>query len=242
MTIELLVGAGKGGVGKSTVALNLAVALAARGRRIGLLDADLTGPNLPVMVGLTRYEPREQWSLAGARKQHLESIERFGLRLFSAGLLFGEDQNLRAFDMSDMFLRQLLTAVDFGEPEILVIDVPPGSGRIHQSLASLCGSPRALIVVTPQRVAHLDARKAVDMYRRLQVPILGGVENMTGLWPDGGHDRAIWSLGVDLLGRIPFEAEVGLDGDRGVPAVVARPDGETARAFDALAESVAAAL
>lgn len=231
-------GAGKGGVGKSTVALNLAVAMAQSGRRVGLLDADLIGPNLPVMVGLTRYLARDQWTLAGSRRQKLEAIERFGLRLYSAGLLFGEDQNLRAFDMSDMFLRQLLTSVDFGDPDLLVIDVPPGSGRIHESLVRLCSAPEALIVVTPQRVAHLDARKAIDMYRRLGVPIAGGVENMHGLWPESEHGRAIWSEGIALLGRIPFEPEIGLDGDRGIPAAAGRPQSPAARAYRKLARAL----
>jgi ATP-binding protein involved in chromosome partitioning len=251
--IHLLVGAGKGGVGKSTVSLNLALALAARGRRVALLDADLTGPNIPIMVGLTRYEPRGQWQVAARRPRKLEPVERYGIPIFSSGFLFGEDQNLHAIDMSDLMLRQLLTHVEFGDVELVIVDVPPGSGRIHDSIVKLTTRPHALIVVTPQRVAHLDARKAIDMYRRLRVPVIGGVENMAelrcpncaspvSLWPEVAADRAIWTLEVPNLGRIPFEPATAADGDAGRPAVATRPDGATAIAFAGVASQVERAL
>ena len=179
------IASGKGGVGKSTVSLNLALALAERGHRVGLLDADLYGPDIPLMIGLTRQERLRSWDLWRASGPvRLEPVERFGIRVMSAGFLLGEDQALAfAAPLVQVVLHQLLTRVAWGELDELLVDLPPGTADLQQQLLRLVRPDGVVIVVGPQDVAHLDARKVLDLLRDAQVSVLGGVENFAGLPP-----------------------------------------------------------
>jgi ATP-binding protein involved in chromosome partitioning len=207
------VGSGKGGVGKSTVSLNLALAMSSLGRRVGLLDADLYGPNIPLMVGLTRHTWTQDWTLASRRRVRLQPMDRYGLQIVSAGFILGEDQPLTLDGISaQMLVRQLINDVAWTDLDVLVIDMPPGTADVQQQLLKVTEMAGAVIVVTPQYVAHLDARKAVQMYRRAGVAVLGAVENMVGLrcphcgevveiYPEVPADRSIWSMDVRRRAR-----------------------------------------
>ncbi|HEY8745834.1 MAG TPA: P-loop NTPase [Chloroflexota bacterium] len=245
----IAVGSGKGGVGKSTVSLNLALALAERGTAVGILDADVYGPNIPLMVGLVRTEWQESWTvwrnpaLGGI---HLAPVERYGLKLMSTGFIVGEDQPLLwEAGMVRLLARHLLHDVEWGNLDYLVVDLPPGTADVQQALAAEIPFSGAVLVVTPQDVAHLDAKKAVQMYRRLQVPILGGVENMSGflcphcaqpidVFPRVPRSRSIWMMGVEQLGQIPLDPALSLGGDRGRPLLLSQPDSAQAGAFRAV--------
>ena len=251
----IAVGSGKGGVGKSTVSLNLALALAERGLDVGLLDADLYGPNIPIMVGLTKHRWTETWTLArpGGQRRYAPVV-RHGLKIVSAGFILGEDQPLGIEAMTaQMLVRQLLREVEWGDPDYLIVDLPPGTADIQQVLLKTIPVTAALIVVTPQYVAHLDARKAVRMYQRHDVPVLGYVENMAPMacphcgqpvevFPEVPAARSIRSLGMVPLGRIPFDPALGSAGDTGRALVVSGSDSTPARAFRALAESIVRTL
>ena len=248
------VGSGKGGVGKSTVSLNLALALAADGARVGLLDADLYGPDIPLMVGLTRSVWGEEWTMArrapnrGAALR--EPIERHGLAIMSAGFLIAEDQPLVLEAGAMRFLMtQMVWEVDWGQPDYLIIDLPPGTADIQQLLLKEVPFAGALLVVNPQDVAHLDGKKAVQQYRRANVPLLGAVENMSGfLCPHCGVEsplfapvseaRSIWSMGVDRLGTTPVDPLISQMGDGGLPLLLARPASVATTAFRDIARQV----
>jgi ATP-binding protein involved in chromosome partitioning len=180
------VASGKGGVGKSTVSLNLALALAERGRRVGLLDADLYGPDIPLMIGLTRQRRLRSWDLwRSSGPVRLEPVERFGIRVMSAGFLLGEDQTLAfAAPLVQVVLHQLLTGVAWGELDELLVDLPPGTADLQQQLLRLVHPAGAVIVVGPQDVAHLDARKVLDLLQNagVPVPVLGGWRTSRS-WP-----------------------------------------------------------
>jgi ATP-binding protein involved in chromosome partitioning len=235
------VGSGKGGVGKSTVTLNLALAMSSLGRRVGILDADLYGPNIPLMVGLTRHEWTQDWTLASRRKVKLQPVERYGLQIVSAGFILGEDQPLTLEGVSaQMLVRQLINDVAWDSLDVLVIDMPPGTADVQQQLLKVTELAGAVIVVTPQYVAHLDARKAVQMYRRAGVEVLGAVENMAGLrcphcgglveiYPEVPQARSIWSMEVERLGSIPMDPELARAGDAGQALTAA--DSAQAAAF-----------
>jgi ATP-binding protein involved in chromosome partitioning len=238
----IAVGSGKGGVGKSTVALNLALALAETGATVGLLDADMYGPSIPLMMGLVKTDWAKNWTLAGGSGRRIPSFERFGLRVMSAGFIVGEEQPLADASLVSLMVGQLMFQTDWGELDHLVVDFPPGTGGVQQTLISAVRYAGAILVVTPQDVAHLDARKAVTMYRAAGVPILGGVENMSGfVCPDCGKElrlfsqvrpeRALWAMGVDSLGKIPLAPEISEAGDAGEPLLVGRPDSPQAAAF-----------
>ena len=224
------VGSGKGGVGKSTVALQLALALTRQGLRVGILDADLYGPDLPLMVGVTREERARQWQLWRRQGIRLEPLERHGLAIMSAGLLLGEDQSLTmAAPLLTAALRQLVANVDWGERDVLLIDLPPGTADLQQQLLDVVPLDFAIVVVGPQDVAHLDARKFVDFLRDADVPVLGGIENMSGLvcpscgeridvFPLVAVERAIWASGVQLLGQVPLDPAVARDPTWPAPA------------------------
>jgi ATP-binding protein involved in chromosome partitioning len=218
----IAVGSGKGGVGKSTVSVNLAVALAQQGLRVGIMDADIFGPNVPRMLGVTELPPNENGGIPPA--------EAHGVKLVSVGLLVGANQAVVwRGPMTDKIIRQFLNEVDWGDLDVLVVDLPPGTGDIAISLAKHAQPDGAVVVVTPQEVALDDARKAVSMFRRLNVPVLGLVENMSYfecdecgtrhfLFGQGGGERLSQELGIPLLGQLPFEPTVRAGGDEGSPA------------------------
>jgi ATP-binding protein involved in chromosome partitioning len=255
MTASIAVCSGKGGVGKSTVSLNLALALHERGRRVGLLDADFYGPDIPLMVNLKRSERLERWEFwARGREIAHEPVVRFGIKIMSAGFFLAARQ---AFTMPAQWThfvgRQLVQQVSWGELDYLVVDLPPGTADLQQELIRLLRFDGALMVVGPQDVAHLDGKKMLELLRDEDIRVLGGVENMAGLvcphcgevvevFPQVRDGRSIWSLGVRPLARIPLDPAVAQSGDRGQPLVLAEPEGVSAAAFRALAAEVEAAL
>lgn len=229
-TKVVAVASGKGGVGKSTVALNLALAAAGLGRRVGLLDADLYGPNIPLMLGVTRRKPARWVDLARAGDAPLEQPFFFdGVRVMSAQFLVSEEQAV-AFEtpIAEMMLKRMVSGIDWGDIELLVVDLPPGTADLQQRLAAQVPLAGAVIVVTPQDAAHLDAKKVVAMLRQQRVPILGAVENMAGLdCPSCGHhldvlpvvddDRSIWAAGVPRLGSLPLDPAIAAASESGRP-------------------------
>jgi ATP-binding protein involved in chromosome partitioning len=245
------VASGKGGVGKSTVALNVAVCLAERGLRVGLLDADLYGPDIPRMVGLTRRKRVREWTVARSQSfggpVKLEAVERFGVKLASAGFLFGEDQALAfASGMMQVLLSQLVRSTDWGELDYLLVDLPPGTADLQQAVLRTLRPRGAIVVVTPQEVSHLDAKKVLTMLGTSGVPVLGAVENMAWLqcpccdqrievFPPVPEADSIWALGVERLGTIPLDPQLGRSSARGRPVVVDHPDSAQARALGAVA-------
>ncbi|HEY3297575.1 MAG TPA: iron-sulfur cluster carrier protein ApbC [Armatimonadota bacterium] len=242
----IAVASGKGGVGKSTVAVNLAAALAQTGASVGLLDADIYGPSIPIMMGVT-----EQPKTDG---QKLLPIERSGVRLMSIGFLIpAESPVIWRGPMVMKAVQQLLYEVNWGELDYLIVDLPPGTGDAQLTLAQQVPVTGAVIVTTPQDVALADATKGVNMFREVRVPILGIIENMsyfvcphcqerTELFSHGGGRKAAEKLNAPFLGEIPLDVEVREAGDRGVPLVLANPDSPQAEAFRTLAGKVAAAV
>ena len=217
------VGSGKGGVGKSTVALQLALGCTARGARVGILDADLYGPDIPLMVGISRQEQARQWHLWRRGGINLRPIERNGLALMSVGFLLAENQALSmAAPLLNAALRQLVREVEWGELDLLLVDLPPGTADVQQQLVQVVAFDGAVVVVGPQDVAHLDARKFVGFLHDAGVPVLGGIENMSGLvcphcgeqidvFPPAAEERTIWADGVPLLGRVPLDRRIGAE-------------------------------
>ncbi len=231
----IAVASNKGGVGKSTVATNLAVALAQLGAAVGIVDADITGPNIPTMLGI------EQGSMAEGQ-QGMHTIEAHGVRAVSIGFVLpkGTPVVWRG-PMIGSGVRQLIHDIDWGELDYLIVDLPPGTSDASMSLAQQAPVAGVVIVSTPQRVAIEDATKAIGMFDRLGVPIFGIVENMTSdIFGRGGARAAADELGVEFLGELPLAASVREAGDSGVPLVVAAPQSEEAKAFVELAEQVAA--
>lgn len=246
---------GKGGVGKSTVALNVAAALAADGARVGLLDADVHAPDIPLMVGLARRAPARQWVLAragGLSRTPLEPVEIHGVRLMSTGFIVGEDQPVAwTADLVGALLNQMLWSTTWGDLDHLVLDLPPGTSDITQVIFRLLPGARAVLVVTPQDAAHLDTRRVVSALRAADITVLGGVENMSGLicpccsthirlFPPVAAHRSIWSAGLPRLGTVPLEPA---DTDEGSePAVVTRPESARATALRAATTAIRRAL
>ncbi len=240
----LAIGSGKGGVGKSTVAVNLAVSLRAQGASVGLLDADIYGPSVPGMLGISD-QPK-------VLDQKLVPLEAFGVRLMSMGLLAGADQALVwRGPMVSRGIEQMLTDVRWGELDYLVVDLPPGTGDASLTLAQAVPLTGIAVVCTPQDAALRVAVKALQMFRGLNVPALGLIENMSWfvcgrcgeehhIFDHGGAEQAAKRLGVPYLGAIPLELLVREGGDRGTPVVASRPDSASAMAFGAVASAVAA--
>ena len=231
----IAVASNKGGVGKSTVSTNLAVALARLGAQVGLLDADITGPNVPTMLGI------EQGALAEGTGG-LHTIEAHGVRAASIGFVLpkGTPVVWRG-PMIGSGVRQLLHDVDWGELDYLIIDLPPGTSDASMSMVQEAPIAGVVIVSTPQKVAVEDATKAVGMFDRLGVPIFGVVENMSSeMFGRGGARLAADELGVEFLGSIELNASIREGADTGQPVVVSRPDSPEAQAFLRLAEQVAA--
>jgi ATP-binding protein involved in chromosome partitioning len=239
---RIAVVSGKGGVGKSTVTVGLAAALRDAGAAVGILDADLYGPDVPRMFGLTRTEPAAHVDLTGKRK--LRPVEVAGVKVMSVQFLVSENQPLAwASSLTDALLVRLLQQTAWGDVDVLLIDLPPGTADVQQRIVTWADLTGAIVVVTPHDVAHLDAKKVVEMLRRSQVPILGGVENMSGLscphcgehvtvFPDVDPARSIWVSGVERVLTLPLDPAMALAAD------VGRPHGQ---AFAGLATAVLAA-
>lgn len=245
----IAVSSGKGGVGKSTVAVNLACALARRGLRVGLLDADIYGPNAPTMLGVADRSPEVRGE---GSEQVLVPIESCGIAMVSMGLLIDANQPvIWRGPMLNGIIRQFLYQVDWGERDVVVIDLPPGTGDAQLTLAQAVPMAGALVVTTPQQVSLADARRGLAMFLQMGVPVLGVVENMSAFVPpdapekryaifgSGGGAALAAEAGVPLLAELPLELQVREGGDRGLPVVVAAPESATARAFAALAERLA---
>jgi ATP-binding protein involved in chromosome partitioning len=240
----IAVASGKGGVGKSTVAANLAAALGLAGARVGLLDADIYGPSVPAMLG-TRDQP-------DIVNQKLVPLEAHGLKLMSIGFIAGADKAMVwRGPMASKAIVQMMTDVSWGELDYLVVDLPPGTGDASLTLAQSVPLTGVAIVATPQDVALDIAVKALQMFRSLNVTPLGLIENMSYfICPDCGHEHHIFShggaqqaavkLGVPYLGAIPLEIAIREESDRGTPIVISRPDSAGARAFRELASQIAA--
>jgi len=242
------VASGKGGVGKSTVAANLALAWAAQGARVGMLDADIYGPSQPLMLGLTNQRPT---AVEGRRIRPLAS---HGIVAMSIGLLIDAEQPMVwRGPMVTQALTQLLSDTDWGELDYLVVDMPPGTGDIQLTLAQRVPVAGAVIVTTPQDIALADARKGLKMFEKVAVPVLGIVENMSvhvctncghaeHIFGSGGGERMAQQYGVRLLGALPLDARIREEADGGRPTVVAEPHSARAQAYLQMARHTAAAL
>lgn len=235
----IAVGAGKGGVGKSTVAVNLAVALARDGLRVGLLDADIYGPSLPILLGIEDGASRVRMSA----EKHIQPVEAYGLPMISFGFFLGEGSPaIWRGPMVSKAVKQFARGVAWPALDILVVDLPPGTGDVPLSLVQAVALSGAVIVTQPPRVAAAEARKAADMFRTLEVPLLGIVENMSGAFGRGAGSTIASELGAPFLGEIPFDASIVEEGDRGVPTMIERAESATGVAFDHVAAGVASAL
>jgi len=239
------VASGKGGVGKTTVAVNLSVALARAGARVGLLDADVYGPNVPTMMGLQTMPPPRDGKMVPA--------EAFGVKVVSMAFLIPPDQPLIwRGPMLHSAIRQFIADVAWGELDYLIVDLPPGTGDAPLSLAQSLPLSGGLIVTLPQQVSLDDARRGLEMFRTMDVPILGVVENMSYLeLPDGtrmdifgtgGGERLAAAAGVPFLGGVPMDARVRVGSDGGQPVVLSDPESAVGQAFEQLARSLAATL
>lgn len=249
----IAVASGKGGVGKSTVAVNLAAALSQSGARVGLMDADIYGPSVPAMTGMLQ-QPRviEVSGPNGAVARKLAPLEAYGLKLMSMGFLAGADQAMVwRGPMVSRAIEQFMSDVAWGELDYLVIDLPPGTGDASLTVAQRIPLTGVAIVATPQDVALDIAVKALQMFRSLNVTPLGLIENMSWyVCPNCGHEhhpfghggaqRAAQRMGVPFLGSIPLEQDIREESDRGIPIVIARPDSVAARAFADVASQIAA--
>lgn len=245
----LAISSGKGGVGKSTVAVNVAVALAQSGAKVGLLDADIYGPNDPTMLGLADAQVMVRPSPQG---DILEPAFNHGVKLVSMAFLIDKDQPvIWRGPMLNGIIRQFLYQVQWGELDYLIVDMPPGTGDAQLTMAQAVPMAGAVIVTTPQTVALLDSRKGLKMFQQLGVPVLGIVENMSYFIPpdlpekqydifgSGGGEKTAAELGVPLLGRIPLEIPLRQGGDTGVPIVVGVPDSASAKELQAIAQRIA---
>jgi ATP-binding protein involved in chromosome partitioning len=243
----LVVGSGKGGVGKSTVCVNLAVALAQMGLRVGLLDADAYGPSVPLMLGV-----RKRQDATGAQAQlplaqrgampRLKPLTRYGVAIMSVGFFIGEQQAVIPMpEAQGILIRQLLHAVDWGRVDVLLIDLPPGTGEPQATLCRELELDGAVLVTTPQDIARVDAAKALAMLQRAGVPVLGLIENMSGfICPHCGERTNIFTRSAEprpaldalpVLGSVPLDPATASAGDAGQPTVVAAPESAVALAF-----------
>ena len=240
----IAVSSGKGGVGKSTVAVNLAVALVLDGAKVGLMDADVYGPNVPIMLGAGQARPEIEIN-------KLIPVEAYGVKLISMAVLQPGDKPLIVRGpILHGLVKQFLSDVKWGELDYLIVDMPPGTGDVQLSLAQLVPVQGAVLVTTPQEVALIDVRRALRMFETVAVPVLGVIENMSyfiapdtgnryNIFGEGGGERLAEEYGVAFLGSIPMGIEVREGGDKGVPVVVGHPESPQARAFRKVAEEVA---
>src|SRR5256885_3782183 len=240
----IAVSSGKGGVGKSTVAVNVAVALALDGARVGLMDADVYGPNVPIMLGASEARPEVDVN-------KLIPIEAYGVKLMSMAFLQpGDKPMIVRGPILHGLVKQFLSDVKWGELDYLIVDMPPGTGDVQLSLAQLVPVQGAVLVTTPQDVAVADVRRALRMFETVAVPVLGVIENMSyfiapdtgiryNIFGEGGGQKLAEQYGVPFLGAIPLGMDVREGGDKGVPVVVGQPDSPQAKAFRGVAEEVA---
>ena len=241
------VASGKGGVGKSTTAVNLALALAAEGARVGVLDADIYGPSIPMMMGISG-KPES------ADGKTMEPLENYGVQVMSIGFLVAQDEAMIwRGPMATQALEQLLRQTNWQDLDYLIVDMPPGTGDIQLTLSQRVPMTGAVIVTTPQDIALLDAKKGIKMFQKVGVPILGIVENMAVhvcsncghvehvFGADGGKTMAA-EYGMDYLGALPLSMQIRMQADSGEPTVVADPEGEVAGIYRAVARQVALSI
>ncbi len=239
----IAVASGKGGVGKSTTAVNLALGLAAAGHKVGILDADIYGPSMPRMMGITG-EP------SSTDGRSLNPMENYGVKCMSMGFLVEEETPIIwRGPMAQSALQQMMRDINWGELDVLVVDMPPGTGDVQLTMAQQVPLTGAVIVSTPQDIALADARKGLNMFRKVDVPVIGIVENMsyfacphcggrTEIFSHGGAREEAALLGVDFLGEIPLDVEIRETSDGGHPVVVSKPDSDNAKAFRMIADKV----
>jgi ATP-binding protein involved in chromosome partitioning len=240
----IAIASGKGGVGKSTVSVNVAVALAQSGAKVGLLDADIYGPNTPMMLGASGYKPVQANGKLVPARGH-------GIELFSMGFLVKDGQPIIwRGPMLDKAIRQFLGDVGWGDLDYLIVDMPPGTGDAQLTVSQAFSLAGGVIVTLPQEVSQADARRGLEGFRQMEVPILGVVENMSYLaLPDGsrldifghgGGQKLAEQAGVPFIGEIPMDAQVRIGSDTGVPVVVSHPNSPVALALVAVAKDIAA--
>ena len=242
------IASGKGGVGKSTVAVNLALALAADGARTGLLDADIYGPSQPNMLGLVGRKP------VSHDGKTMQPLEAHALQVMSIGFLIDPDQPMVwRGPMVTSALNQLLHQTEWDDLDYLVVDMPPGTGDIQLTLSQQVPVSGAVIVTTPQDIATIDARKGLAMFRKVAIPVLGVIENMSthrcsacgheeAIFGAGGAEKMVQDFDVALLGQLPLDGRIREQTDSGIPTVVADPDGDAARAYVSAARRMTAEL
>jgi ATP-binding protein involved in chromosome partitioning len=238
------VASGKGGVGKSTTAVNLALGLAAAGKKVGLMDADIYGPSMPRMMGITGQPVSNDG-------KNLEPMQNYGIKVMSIGFLVEEDTPMIwRGPMVQSALEQMMRDVNWGELDVLVVDMPPGTGDAQLTMAQRVPLTGAVIVSTPQDIALLDARKGLNMFRKVDVPVFGIVENMsyftcphcgerTEIFAHGGAKAEADRLGCDFLGEVPLHIDIRTSSDGGAPIVVSKPDSEHAKCYREIAKNVA---
>lgn len=245
----IAVASGKGGVGKSTVAVNLAVALAQQGYEVGLADTDIYGPSIPTMFGITGEKPRV------SQERKILPLEKYGVKLLSMGFMVDPNQAvIWRGPMVSSAVKQFLNDTAWGDLDYLILDLPPGTGDIQLTIVQTVSLTGAIVVSTPQEVALADARKGVAMFENVNVPVLGIVENMAYFTPpdlpdrkyylfgQGGARRLADNLDVPFLGEIPLEQQVRETGDMGTPVVALHPDSASSQAFDAAATNIVAQI
>lgn len=246
----IAISSGKGGVGKSTVSVNVAIALARTGAQVGVLDADIYGPNMPTMLGVEGQVLQVERLANGLER--VQPVCNHGVKLVSMSFLIDPDQPvIWRGPMLNGIIRKFLYEVEWGELDYLVVDMPPGTGDAQLTLAQAVPLAGVAIVTTPQTVALLDARRGLNMFQQLGVPVLGIVENMSyfippdapekqyDLFGSGGGRKTAKELGLPLLGTIPLEMALREGGDRGMPIVIERPDSDSARALTQVAKAIA---
>ena len=223
-------------MGKSTIAVNLAISLVQQGARVGLLDADILGPNIPMMMGVDQMPP--------VRDRKMVPAENFGVKFISMAFLVKPDQPLIwRGPMLHSAIQQLLTDVDWGELDYLIIDLPPGTGDAQLTLAQVIPLSGALVITQPMQVAASDALRGLKTFEKLEVPIIGVIENMSGpIFGTGAGEKLAADYDTEYLGTVPMDAQVRVGGDTGQPILIAAPESEAAQALTDIARKVAARI